>query len=283
MDKTSADLAPAGSPSDPLEQPSTAPLTGEKELPLIEAKGLGLRYRTSLQTKMVSRSKGKASKLDSRFEGDDFWAIRNVDLAWYRGQIVGVVGTNGAGKSTLCSVLSGILLPDEGEVTVRGSVGALLSLGAGVNRDLSGRDNIILSGILLGLTRPEILAKLDTIIEFSELADYIDRPIRTYSSGMRSRLSFAVATCIERDILFLDEVLSVGDSAFKLKCQQRLEDMMDSSNLVAIVSHSVEFLAKLATHVLWMDKGSVKMFGATDEVLSLYTEFSQQKVLNRKK
>lgn len=254
-----------------------APTRVSGDLPLIEARGVGLRYRTSLPTKLVSRSRSKkVPKRDARFEGDDFWAIRNVDLTWHRGQIVGIIGTNGAGKSTLCSVLSGILLPDEGELTVRGSVGALLSLGAGINRELSGRDNIILSGILLGLSRQQVLAKLDTIIEFSELEDYIDRPIRTYSSGMRSRLSFAVTTCIERDILFLDEVLSVGDSAFKLKCQRRIEEMMDSSNLVAIVSHSIEFLKKLATHMLWMDKGSVKMFGPTDEVLDIYAEFSQK-------
>ncbi|WP_017325323.1 ABC transporter ATP-binding protein [Synechococcus sp. PCC 7336] len=253
-------------------------LNPTEDLPLIEANDLGLRYRTSLQAKLAAGKRANMPNSDARFEGDGFWALRHVSLKWHRGQIIGVIGMNGAGKSTLCSVLSGILLPDEGQVTVRGTVGALLSLGAGINRDLSGRDNIILSGILLGLTRQEILLQMDRIIAFSELADYIDRPMRTYSSGMRSRLSFAVATSIERDILFLDEVLSVGDSSFRLKCERRISDMMESSSLVAIVSHSNDFLRKIATHILWLDKGSIRMFDIANSVLEAYAEFSQKRV-----
>ena len=259
------------------QNPSQSGLSSQQTQPLIEARNIGLRYRTSIQAILTGGKQANLPKADKRFEGNDFWAIRNVSLQWYPGQIIGIIGSNGAGKSTLCSVLSGILLPDEGKVTVRGSVGALLSLGAGVNRELSGRDNIILSGILLGLKRSQVLEQMDDIIEFSELKDYIDRPLKTYSAGMRSRLSFAVTTCIQRDILFLDEILSVGDSAFRMKCQNRIAEMMGSSSLVAIVSHSSIFLRQVCSHMLWMDAGTVRKFGNTEDILDEYEKFSKKR------
>ncbi|MGK7911917.1 MAG: ABC transporter ATP-binding protein [Synechococcus sp.] len=254
----------------------------EHKQAILEARGVGLCY--NLKTAKAFKNRRKAAKIkDLRFEDNLFWALRDINLDFYSGQTIGIIGPNGAGKSTLCSVLAGIIPPDEGIVKSRGDVGALLSIGAGGSGWLTGRQNIMTTSILFGLSREEIKERIDEIIEFSGLGEHIDQPVRTYSSGMKSRLTFSVATCIEREILFLDEVLSVGDKSFKKKAQKRMTAMMSSSKLVVVVSHSLSFVRETTTHCLWLNKGRVKRFGKPDDVVAAYEEFEERKQEKKQK
>jgi ABC-type polysaccharide/polyol phosphate transport system ATPase subunit len=167
-------------------------------------------------------------------------------------------------------VLSRILEPDEGTVAVRGHVSTLLSLGAGFNRELSGRENILLNAAFLGIPRREIDRRMQAIVDFADLGEFIDQPIRFYSNGMRSRLGFAIATALDPEILVLDEVLSVGDRAFRAKSQARIEEMMSRSRLIVIVSHATSFLRSVCSHCLWLDRGHVRAFGDAKAVLDAY-------------
>lgn len=256
-------IEPTTSPGEP---PSLSDHAGAA--PLIEVRDLGIWYRRLAKGRLSL----KRALLTGSFRGprDRFWALRGINLTAYEGQALGIVGPNGAGKSTLCLVLSGILEPDEGKARIRGKVSALLSLGAGFHPELSGRANILLAAAFLGIPRRKIEQQLDEIIDFADLGDFIEEPVRTYSSGMRARLAFAVAATIEPEILILDEALSVGDLAFRAKSQQRIEEMMRDSRLIIIVSHSNAFLRHVCTHCLWLDHGQPMMFGAVDEVLDAY-------------
>jgi len=225
--------------------------------------GVWFRRRKHSSYSMRQVLTGRALRDRSRV----FWALRHVDLSCHEGDVLGIVGPNGAGKSTLCLVLAGILTPDEGEVDVRGRVSALLSLGAGFSKDLSGRENILLSAAFLGIPRRQIESQIDEIIDFGELWDAIDEPVRTYSSGMRARLGFSVATILQPEVLILDEVLSVGDIAFREKSRRRIEKMMDESKIIIIVSHDTDLLQGLCTHCLWLEAGRVKGFGDARPVI----------------
>lgn len=220
------------------------------------------RRNPSLKQILLRRNAGPKSRL--------LWALRNINLICHEGEVLGVIGPNGAGKSTLCLVLSQILDPDEGELTVRGKVSALLTLGAGFNKDLSGRMNILINAAFLGISRKVIESNMNRIIEFSELSEFIDQPVRTYSSGMRARLAFSVASTITPEILILDEVLGVGDRAFRRKSQKRLEQMMHESKLIIIVSHSSSFILQTCTHCLWLEKGAIRMHGKASDVVASY-------------
>jgi len=200
------------------------------------------------------------------------WALRHVDIQCKEGEVLGIVGPNGSGKSTLCLVLAGILTPDEGTAAINGRISALLSISAGFHPDLSGRTNIISNGILMGIPRKEIVAKIDEIVTFAELEDFIDEPVRTYSTGMRSRLGFAVATSIDPDILILDEVLSAGDASFQVKSSRRLKELMARSRLMIVVSHDLPFLRTIAHSCLWLEKGEVRLRGETNQVLDAYAK-----------
>ncbi|MEM7164289.1 MAG: ABC transporter ATP-binding protein [Planctomycetota bacterium] len=238
----------------------------DEGVPLIELRGLGVCYRRQARQRTSVRE-----LLSLRFSrGELLWALRGIDLICSEGQVLGVVGANGAGKSTLCMALAHILTPDEGEAIVRGKVSTLLTLGAGFNRDLSGRDNILLYGAFLGIERSRIQGLVDAIIDFAELRDAIEEPVRNYSSGMRARLAFSVATALEPEILVLDEVLSVGDRAFRAKSRARIEELMAASKLIVLVSHSQSFLRSLCTHALWLDRGAVRQYGPASEVLDAY-------------
>jgi ABC-type polysaccharide/polyol phosphate transport system ATPase subunit len=236
--------------------------------PLVEAHDLGLFYRlhqrnrVSLKHMLLHRSLGGRSRLH--------WALRHVDLHCHAGETWGIVGPNGAGKSTLCLLLSNILTPDEGRLEVRGEVSALVSIGAGLNRDLSGRANIHLMAAFLGIPRKEIEKRSRPIIEWTELGDFIDEPVRHYSSGMKSRLTFAVATELRPEILILDESLSVGDRKFRAKSEKRMAEMMEQSKLIVIVSHDTSFLRGICSHALWLESGEVRLAGAAKTVLDAY-------------
>jgi ABC-type polysaccharide/polyol phosphate transport system ATPase subunit len=222
------------------------------------------KRRGSLRRMLIERSFVDA-------KGEVLWALRGVSLELKEGQTVGVVGRNGAGKSTLCLILAKILTPDEGEANIDGTVSALVTLGSGFNSELTGRDNIMLYGSFLGIPREVVQSRIDEIIEFSELGDFIDEPIRHYSSGMKARLGFSIASVLEPDILILDEVFAVGDREFRQKSRKRLEEMMEKSRLIIIVSHTVPFLRGIATHCLWLEKGRVEQFGPAGPVLDAYT------------
>jgi ABC-type polysaccharide/polyol phosphate transport system ATPase subunit len=236
--------------------------------PVVELRGLGIYFRLQQRSRVSIRKALLGGGLRRR--APVIWALRDVDLVCGEGQVVGVVGPNGAGKSTLCLVLSRILEPDEGTARVRGHVSTLLSLGAGFNRELSGRENILLNAAFLGIGRKEIGQRMDAIVEFADLGEFIDQPIRFYSNGMRSRLGFAIATALDPEILVLDEVLSVGDSAFRAKSQARIEEMMARSRLIVIVSHATSFLRSVCTHCLWLDRGHMRMYGEAGAVLDGY-------------
>jgi len=236
--------------------------------PLIEARGLGVRYW--LHRRRTQSLKYRLLQGLMRSRPEEFWALREVDLRCHEGRALGILGPNGAGKSTLCLALSGILEPDEGTITVRGKVASLLSLSTGFDNQLSGRENIALSGSFLGMPL-ELSRSLEAeIIEFAGVENFIDEPVRVYSSGMRSRLAFAIATSVQPEILILDEVLSVGDKAFKDRSRERIEGIIAGSKLVIVVSHNMGTLAALCDDGLWIESGRAVMHGPIDEVLTAY-------------
>lgn len=201
-----------------------------------------------------------------------FWALRDVNLTIYEGESLGVIGRNGSGKSTISMIISGSLQPDSGTVTVNGRV-QLLALGIGFRPTMTGRENVMISGCILGLSRREIKAKMDEIEEFAELGDFFDEPVKIYSAGMRSRLGFAVSTAVNPDILILDEVMSTGDAAFRRKANERMEEMRARTKTVIIVSHNPGLLRELCSRVVWLEKGCLVMDGCAEEVLPVYEEF----------
>ncbi|MDF1521098.1 MAG: ABC transporter ATP-binding protein [Brevefilum sp.] len=199
-----------------------------------------------------------------------FSALKEIDLDVKRGEIFGIIGRNGAGKSTLMKVISRVLIPTDGRVWVKGHVSPLLQLGAGFHPELTGRENIFLNATLLGHSHEEIENKLDEIIEFAEIGSFMEAPLRTYSSGMQSRLGFAVATAWQPDILILDEVLSVGDAAFQKKCIHRMGRFRDSGATVLMVSHSIDQVREICERALWLNKGQIESLGSADDVCSMY-------------
>jgi ABC-type polysaccharide/polyol phosphate transport system ATPase subunit len=200
----------------------------------------------------------------------EFMALNRIDLDVNEGEILGVIGRNGAGKSTLLKVISRVLVPTEGRVRIRGMVSPLLELGAGFHPELTGRENIFLNGTLLGHSRREIQSRLEEIIEFAELGSFIDSPLRTYSSGMVARLGFSVATTWKPEILVLDEILAVGDEAFRHKCQLRMEKYRDDGTTTLIVTHDSVMVESLCRRAVWLDHGQVKAIGPAKEVVALY-------------
>lgn len=229
------------------------------------------RQRTTLTGWLWSRSRQQEP-------AQVYWALRDVSFTAAAGKVLGLIGRNGSGKSTLLRVLAGILQPDIGQVTVQGKVSTLMSLGAGFKSDLTGRENAILNAVLLGLSRKEIEARLDEVIEFAELEEFIDMPVRTYSSGMRARLGFSVASVVQPDILLLDEVLGVGDAAFKRKSQAVMQDMLSRARTIVVATHELSFVRHSCHRVLWLEKGRVEAFGAPTDVLPRYLEFCRASV-----
>ena len=201
-----------------------------------------------------------------------FWALQDVTLDIYRGEVFGLVGVNGAGKSTLLKVVARVLRPTKGRVIVKGRVAPLLELGAGFHPELTGEENIFLNGALLGFSHREMQEKYDQIVEFAELGQFIKAPIRTYSSGMYARLGFSVATATEPDVLIVDEVLSVGDEAFQKKCNARIEAFRQRGSAILLVSHSMDTIEKMCQRAAWLDHGVLKAIGEPLQVIRAYRE-----------
>ena len=201
-------------------------------------------------------------------------AVKNLSFSLPRGEILGIVGKNGSGKSTLLRTIGGIFVPDSGNVDLMGHTVSLLSIGVGFIPEISGRDNIMLSGMLLGFPEHLIREKMDSIIEFSELKEFIDYPVRTYSSGMYSKLAFSITANLETDIILIDEVLSVGDERFKKKSYAKMRELISSKNrTVLIVSHNMETIKTLCSQVLWINDGEFQMMGDTNKVIRSYRKF----------
>jgi len=216
---------------------------------------------------------------DGQLRPDEFWAIKDVSFELKRGECLGLLGRNGAGKTTLLRMLNGLIKPDGGRIEMRGRIGALIALGAGFNPILTGRENIYINGSVLGLSRQEIDDKVEEIIDFSELAEFIDMPVQSYSSGMTVRLGFAVATSIQPDVLLLDEVLAVGDASFRHKCYQRIHRII-SNCAVIIVSHSMDQIAAVASKVGLMHGGTLKVFHDVPAGISAYNDINRQSSLD---
>lgn len=199
-----------------------------------------------------------------------FWALRDVTFSVPRGRAVGIIGTNGSGKSTLLRLVGGIGSPDSGRIRVAGRIGALLDLGSGLHGDLTGRENIIVAGVLNGLSRQEVLRRFDDIVAFAEIEKSIDNPMRTYSSGMQMRLAFATNVHTNPDVLLIDEVLAVGDAAFQRKCLARINEFKANGCSILLVSHGLGVVKKLCDEVLWMNYGQVMAQGPVAEVVRQY-------------
>lgn len=217
----------------------------------------------SLKEYLIRRVKGK-------IEYEEFWALQHISFQVERGDSVGLVGLNGSGKSTLLKVIAGVLKPTAGNVTVNGTIAPLIELGAGFDFDLTARENVFLNGAILGYSKKQMLEYYDDIVDFSELAEFMDVPVKNFSSGMLSRLAFAIATIGKPDILIVDEVLSVGDFRFQQKCETRIQNMMGKDTTVLFVSHSIDQVKKICKHAVWLEKGYMKIIGTSEEIGNLY-------------
>ena len=246
---------------------------------VIDVKDVCMEFNLSQQkTDNIKEYVIKFLKRELRFQS--FWALKGVSFKLHRGERVGFIGLNGAGKSTLLKIVSGVMKPTSGTVTVNGEIAPLLSLGAGFDPDYTGQENIYLTGAILGHSKQEMDKKFDEIVEFSELEDFINVPIKNYSSGMKSRLAFSIATAINPDILILDEVLSVGDMSFQKKSKAKMNSMMKGDVSLIFVSHSLTQVRALCDKAIWLHQGRIIAEGEVNEVCDKYWQFVQD---NRKK
>ena len=201
---------------------------------------------------------------------EDFWALQDVSLELRRGEVFGIVGRNGAGKSTMLKVIARVIRPSRGRVWVKGEVAPLLEMGAGFHMELTGRENIFLYGSLLGFSRAQMEEKYDRIVEFADIGDFIDSPLRTYSTGMVTRLGFSIATDVQPDVLIVDEILGVGDEAFRRKSRERMLAFCEQGTTVILVTHDRELMTSMAEQAMWLDQGKVRMSGDAIEVAEAY-------------
>ena len=235
----------------------------------IEVKDLVISYQNLKKTSI------KKTLLHlKRQKPDRFVAVKGISFYVREGEILGIIGKNGSGKSTTLNALAGIFSPDSGSIDLNGHSISLLSIGVGFIREMTGRENITLSGMLLGFTEEQVKAKEQEIIDFAEIGEFIDMPVRTYSSGMYSKLAFSITAILETDIMLIDEVLSVGDQKFKKKSYEKMKSLISNKDLtVVIVSHSIETLKQLCDTVMWMHEGQIKRIGDPNEVLDEYVAF----------
>ena len=238
----------------------------------IEVENLTIRF--NLASEQVTSIKEYVIKMfKKQLNFQEFYALKSVSFSIPKGDAVGLVGTNGSGKSTLLKAISGIYPPYDGCVKVNGVIAPLIELGAGFDGQLTAKENVFLNGALFGFDRRFMEEKFDEIIDFAELWDFVDVPVRNFSSGMAARLGFAIATVVKPDILICDEVLSVGDMRFKQKCEDKMAELMEGGTTLLFVSHSIEQVKKVCKHAIWIEKGNLKMQGEVNEVCDLYTEY----------
>ncbi len=246
----------------------------------LDVASLGVKY--SLQFTRKTTMRQTFSRLTQRGRGErSFWALKDVTFQVRQGESVGVIGPNGAGKSTLLLVLAGIIQPSEGVVASNGHISTLLSLQAGFDQDLTGRENIALAGALLGVPHREMEARAADIVEFADIGAFIDAPLKTYSSGMRAKLGFSIATAVDPDILLLDEVLQTGDEVFREKSRQRIIDILRAAKAVVLVTHDMSWVTGFCTRAILLEQGRVMMDGDPEAVVALHLERSAERKRQR--
>jgi lipopolysaccharide transport system ATP-binding protein len=250
--------------------------------PAIIVENLGKRYtighqadgrdgmRHAIEAAMRAPINWMKTRQQRKLQRADFWALRNVDFSVKQGEVVGIIGRNGAGKSTLLKLLSRITVPTEGRIRISGRIASLLEVGTGFHQELTGRENIFLNGAILGMTRSEITRKFDAIVDFSGIEEFLDTPVKRYSSGMYVRLAFAVAAHLEPEILIVDEVLAVGDDAFQKKCLGKMDSFANSGRTVLFVSHNMEAVQSLCKRGIWLESGRVRKDGKVNDVVEEY-------------
>ncbi|MDO4793506.1 MAG: ABC transporter ATP-binding protein [Filifactor alocis] len=236
---------------------------------IVEIKDVSMMF--NLSKEKVDNIKEYAIKILKRqLMFQEFWALKNVSFDIKRGESVGLIGLNGSGKSTLLKIIAGVLKPTKGRVNVYGSIAPLIELGAGFDIELSAKENIYLNGAILGYSRKEIKERFEDIVDFAQLWEFIDVPIKNFSSGMIARLGFSIATISDPDILIVDEILSVGDLPFQRKCEKRIDEVTKSGATVILVSHSLEQVRDICKKAVWLEKGTMICHGNVDEVVSEY-------------
>lgn len=236
---------------------------------IIEARHISMGYKMDMN-RVTSLKEWVVTWLRKEHNYQTFWALNDVSLEVNRGEVIGIIGRNGSGKSTLLKIISGLFRPTKGSVSVRGKIVPMLELGSGFDPELTGRENVFLNGAILGYSETFLKARFNEILEFSELGDFIDMPLKTYSSGMMMRLAFSVATMVQPEVLIVDEILAVGDEAFQRKSRTKMMELMGGGTTVLYVSHSLEQVRELCNRVIWLDRGSIVMQGETNEVCDAY-------------
>jgi len=246
----------------------------------IDVRGLGVQYSLRLTRKTTMHQ--SFIRVLRRHEGPThFWALRDVSFRVVHGESLAVIGPNGAGKSTLLQVLAGIIMPSEGIIDVRGQVSSLLTLGAGFDQELSGRDNILLAGAFLGIDHREMEERLEGIIEFADIGQFIDAAIKTYSAGMRARLGFSIATAVDPDVLLLDEVLGTGDQAFRAKSQVRIRELIKAAKGIVLVTHDMNWVTQFCNKAMLLERGHIVAEGDPADVVRIHQERSERARLEK--
>jgi teichoic acid transport system ATP-binding protein len=255
---------------------------GEKNTPIIKAKNLGVYYESDKHKRDDFKS-----HVHGLFQGRErtakFWALQDISFKGYAGDLLGVIGSNGAGKTTLCRVIAGLLRPNRGLITIQGKVTSLLSLGAGFNKELTGNENIYLNGMMMGLSKKRLLEILPSIQEFSGLGNFLEQPIKHYSSGMKARLGFSIVSSITAEILVIDEVLGTGDMEFSERAVERVWKLVNTAKMVIVVTHSTEFVEKNCNKAIWIEKGKIKSLGDPAKVVEEYMNFAIGNSMPKKK
>lgn len=250
--------------------------------PIIKVDNVSMCFNLSTE-KHESLKEYLLAMVQGRLQYDEFYALRDVSLDIMPGDFYGLVGLNGSGKSTLLKTIAGVYKPSKGKVTVNGTIAPLIELGAGFDMDLTARENIYLNGTVLGFSPKYLDEKFDEIVEFSELQNFLDVPLKNYSSGMVARLAFAVATMTKPDILIADEILSVGDFLFQEKCEKRMAELLSGGTTVILVSHSIEQIERMCNKVAWLDHGHLRRLGPTKEVTAEYRKFEKKDAMKADK
>ena len=242
---------------------------------IIEVDNVSLRYNKPTE-KVGTLKEFFVRLVKGKLRYNAFWVLNNINLEVKKGESLALIGLNGCGKTTLLKTIAGILEPTQGSVRINGSIAPLINLGAGFDADSTAKENVFLNGAILGYSKKEMEAKYDSIVEFSELKDFMNTPIKNFSSGMLSRLGFAIAVDVQPDILLVDEVLSVGDINFRQKCQKKIEEILENGTTLIYVSHNMDEVVRLCKNALWIKDNHMHMYGPSAEVVDAYNKFCQE-------
>ncbi len=240
--------------------------------PIIEASGVSMRFNLAKE-RTDTLKEYTVKLLKGQLFFDEFWALRDVSFSLEAGGSLALIGRNGCGKSTMLKIIAGVMSPSKGRVSVRGNIAPLIELGAGFDMDLTARENIYMNGAIMGFDRKFMNAHFDEIVEFSELKDFLDVPVKNFSSGMIARLGFSIATIVEAEILIVDEILSVGDAAFQVKCEEKMNKLLSNGTTLVFVSHAADQVKRLCKHAVWLDHGVVQQQGDSAAVCDAYQQF----------